>query len=170
MKREEKGQLISALNEDLKASEIVVVTLNKGLTVAKTTELRSLIRQGGASYRVVKNRLSRLAFKDTSFEGLSDLMKGPTGLAFSADPIAAAKAVAEFAKKNDGKFEILGGCLNGKVMSVEEVKALASLPSLDELRAKILGVINAPATKVACVLQAPASQVARVMGAYASKG
>lgn len=169
MKRSEKQELISLMHDAFKTSELVVVTLNKGLTVADSSTLRNIVRKNGASYRVTKNRLARLALKDTQCEDLTDLMVGPTGLAYSKDPVAAAKAVANFAKDNEEKFEIIGASMNGKKLTIAEIKALASLPSLDELRAKILGALNAPATKIACVVQAPAGQVARVIGAYSKK-
>ncbi len=169
MKREEKQKLIELMNNAFNVSKLVVVTLNKGLTVADFSELRKIIRSNGASYRVTKNRLTRLALKDTQCEGLIDLMVGPTGIAYSKDPVAAAKAVVEFAKKAEEKFEIVGASLDGKNLTIADIKALASLPSMDELRAKILGVLIAPATKLACVVQVPAGQIARVVGAYSNK-
>ena len=168
VKRTEKQELISAMNDVFKTSELVVVTLNKGMTVAETTELRNKVREKGAGYRVTKNRLTRLALAGTPCEALLDLMSGPTGIAYANDPAGTAKALMDFAKDNE-KFEVLGAVMDGKQLSVDELKMLASLPSLDELRAKILGVIAAPATKIACVVQAPAGQIARVVNAYSSK-
>lgn len=168
VKRQEKQELISSMNDIFKDAELVVVTLNKGMTVGDTESLRKLIRENKAGYRVTKNRLTRLALKDTPCEGIADLMVGPTGLAYSKDPVAAAKAVSTFAKGREN-FEIVGAVMGGKKMTPAEVNALATLPSLDQLRAKILGLLNAPATKIAGVLQAPAGQVARVIGAYSNK-
>ena len=133
------------------------------------TILRKKMREAGASFRVTKNRLTRLALQDTGFESLIELMNGPTALAYSADPVAAAKAAVNFAKDND-KLVILGGVLNGQVLGVDGVNNLAKLPSLDELRGKLVGMISTPATRIAGVLQAPTGKVARVIGAYAAKG
>lgn len=157
MKREEKQQLISELNGVFQKSALVVVTLNKGLTMPETTELRNNIRQDGASYRVTKNRLTKLALVGTPCEGISELMVGPTAIAYSEDPIAAAKAVVKFAKDND-RFEVIGGVMNGEKMTVDAIKSLAALPSLDGLRGKLIGL-----------LQAPAGQIARVTKAYSEK-
>ena len=157
MKREEKQQLISELNGVFQKSALVVVTLNKGLTMPETTELRNNIRKDGASYRVTKNRLTKLALVGTPCEGISELMVGPTAIAYSEDPIAAAKAVVKFAKDND-RFEVVGGVMNGEKVSVDTIKSLAALPSLDELRGKLIGL-----------LQAPAGQIARVTKAYSEK-
>jgi len=167
--RVQKRELVGQLNTALKTAVTVVVTRNNGLTVAEVTDLRRQMRDAGASYKVAKNRLARIALEGTSYTSLSSLLKGPTGIAYSADPVAAAKAANEFAKKND-KLVILGGAMGDKPLDVNAVKALATLPSLDELRGKIIGLLNAPATKVAGVVQAPASKLARVLNAYASKG
>lgn len=165
MDRTEKAELVAELNKVLSETSVVVVTLNKGLTVAQATALRGKMRDAGASYKVAKNRLARLALEGTSYGSISDLLVGPTGLATSIDPVAAAKVAVEFAKTND-KFEIVGGAMGDTVLDVTGVKALAELPSLDELRAKIVGLINAPATKVAQLANAPASKLARVFAAY----
>ncbi|API58037.1 50S ribosomal protein L10 [Tardibacter chloracetimidivorans] len=165
MDRAEKAELVAELNKVLSETGVVVVTLNKGMTVAQATELRVKMREAGASYKVAKNRLARLALDGTSYTSLDGLLVGPTGLATSVDPVAAAKVAVEFAKKND-KFEIVGGAMGDTVLDVNGVKALAELPSLDELRAKIVGLINAPATKVAQLANAPASKLARVFAAY----
>lgn len=146
------------------AAGLVVVTHYIGLTVAEMTDLRRKMREAGAGFKVTKNRLTKLALKETDYEGLSDLFAGPTGIAYSEDPVAAARAAVEYAKGND-KLVILGGGLGSNVLDPDGVKALASLPSLDELRGKIVGVLQAPATKIAGVLQAPAGQLARVMSA-----
>ncbi len=165
MDRAEKAELVAELNNVLSETSVVVVTLNKGLTVAQATQLRVKMREAGASYKVAKNRLARLALEGTSYLSISDLLVGPTALATSTDPVAAAKVAVEFAKTND-KFEIVGGAMGDTVLDVSGVKALAELPSLDELRAKIVGLINAPATKVAQLANAPASKLARVFAAY----
>jgi len=147
---------------------VVVVTRNLGLTVAKSTELRTKMRDAGASYKVAKNRLAKRAAEGTPYAAIVDLLTGPTALATSDDPVAAAKVAIQFAKDND-KLEIVGGAMGDTLLDAEGVKALASMPSLDELRGKIVGLINAPATKVVQVIQAPAGQLARVFGAYAAK-
>ncbi|WP_164118283.1 50S ribosomal protein L10 [Sphingorhabdus sp. Alg239-R122] len=169
MNRDEKKEAVASLSAMLSDAGAVVVTRNLGLTVAQSTELRSAMREAGASYKVTKNRLAKLAITDTDYDSLGELLTGPTALAVSPDPVAAAKAVVEFAKSND-KLEIVGGAMGDTVLDVAGVKALAALPSLDELRGKLVGLLNAPATKVAQVVQAPASKVARVAGAYAASG
>lgn len=168
MDRTQKAELVSELNTVFGEVGVVVVTRNLGLTVAQSTVLRQKMREAGASYKVAKNRLARIALKDTDYEGIGDLLTGPTALATSGDPVAAAKVAVEFAKTNE-KLEIVGGAMGSVVLDAEGVKALASMPSLDELRAKLVGLIQAPATKLATVTQAPAAQLARVFGAYASK-
>jgi large subunit ribosomal protein L10 len=168
MDREQKSAAVAELNRTFSESGVVVVTRNLGLTVAQSTALRVKMREAGASYKVAKNRLARIATEGTAYTSLSDLLKGPTGLSTSADPVAAAKAVVEFARTND-KLEIVGGAMGSTVLDANGVKALAELPSLDELRAKLLGLINAPATKVVQIVQAPAGQLARVFAAYADK-
>ena len=126
------------------------------------------MRDAGATYKVAKNRLAKLALKDTPYVGLEDYLSGPTALASSVDPVAAAKAAVDFAKTND-KLEIVGGSMGGQLLDTNGVKALASMPSLDELRAKLVGLVNAPVTKVAQLATAPAAKLARVFGAYAAK-
>jgi large subunit ribosomal protein L10 len=145
---------------------MVVVTRNDGMTVADVTELRRRMRAAGASFKVAKNRLALLALDGTRFDGLKPLMKGPTAISWSSDPVAVAKAAVDFAKTND-KFVLVGGALGSQVLDASGVKALSELPSLDSLRAKLLGLIAAPATRIAGVLQAPAGQLARVFAAYA---
>ena len=145
-------------------SAIVVVTHYSGLTVAELGVLRSQMREVGASFKVTKNRLTRLALEGTSYQSIDELFRGPTAIAYSADPVAAAKAAGGFAKTND-KLVILGGAMGDTRFDANGIKALATLPSLDELRGKLVGLIQAPATKVAGVLQAPAGQVARVISA-----
>lgn len=169
MDRTQKEELVASLHETFDNAEMVVVTHNLGLTVSEMEDLRVQLREAGAQFKVTKNRLTRLALKDTKFEGITDLFSGPTGIAYSADPVAAARVAVKFAKKNDN-LEVVGGALNGEVLAVDAVKALALLPSLDELRGKLVGLLQAPATKVAGVLQAPAAQLARVCSAYGAKG
>jgi large subunit ribosomal protein L10 len=168
MNRSEKTDAVAALSATFNDAAVVVVTRNLGLTVAQSTDLRSKMRDAGASYKVAKNSLTKIALADTQYAGLSDLLTGPTALATSGDPVAAAKIAVNFAKTND-KLEIVGGAMGNILLDVDGVKALASLPSLDELRAKLIGLIQAPATKVAQILVAPAGQLARVFGAYAAK-
>lgn len=168
MDRTQKEATIADLHSKLQDVSVVVVTHHLGLTVAEVTDLRVKMRAAGASFKVTKNRLARRALKGTQFEGIDALFKGPTAIAYSKDPVAAAKVAAEYAKSND-KLAIIGGSLNGAELDAEGVKALATLPSLDELRAKIVGMIQTPATRIAGVLQAPGGQVARVLSAYAKK-
>ena len=162
-------ELVSSMHQVFEDASMVVVTHYSGLTVAEISDLRRQMLEAGASFKVTKNRLTRLALEKTKFEGISDLFTGPTAIAYSDDPVAAAKVSVNFAKKND-KLVIVGGCLDEETLDVNQVKALASLPSLDELRAKIVGMISTPATRIAGVLQAPAGQVARVISAHASQG
>ena len=169
MDRTQKEELVSSLHDTFASAEMVVVAHNLGLTVSEMEDLRTQLREAGASFKVTKNRLTRLALKDTKFEGIADLFSGPTGIAYSADPVAAAKVAVKFAKNNDN-FELVGGALGAEVLDLNTVKALATLPSLDELRGKLVGLLQAPATKVAGVLQAPAGQLARVCSAYGSQG
>ncbi len=168
MDRKQKSELVASLHGKFEEAGLVVVTHNNGLTVAEMTNLRRKILAAGASFKVTKNRLTRLALAGTKFEGLATHFTGPTAVAVSKDPVAAAKVVVEFAKTND-KLVILGAGLGSNVLDVEGVKALATLPSLDELRAKLVGMIQTPATRIAGVLQAPGGQVARVLAAYAKK-
>ncbi|MFM5930875.1 MAG: 50S ribosomal protein L10 [Novosphingobium sp.] len=166
MDRSQKADSVASLNAVFNQAGVVVVTRNLGLTVAQSTQLRTKIREAGATYKVAKNRLAKLAIQDTDYVGLGDFLTGPTALASSEDPVAAAKAVVEFAKAND-KIEIVGGSMGSQVLTPEGVKALASMPSLDELRGTLIGLIQAPATKIAQLTTAPAAKLARVFGAYA---
>jgi len=168
MDRAQKTEAVAELNRTFNEVGVVVVTRNLGLTVAQSTELRIKMREAGATYKVSKNKLAKIALKDTDYAGLSDLLTGPVGLATSTDPVAAAKVASEFAKTND-KLEIVGGGMGATVLDVAGVNALASLPSLDELRAKIVGLVQAPATKLAQLTNAPASKLARVFAAYGDK-
>ena len=163
MDRSQKTDAVAQLNNVFNEAGVVVVTRNLGLTVAESTDLRAKMREAGATYQVAKNRLAKIALKDTDYAG-----NGPTALAYSADPVAAAKAVVEFAKTND-RIEVVGGSMGSQVLDEAGVRALASMPSLDELRGKLVGLVNAPATKIAQVVNAPANKLARVFGAYAAK-
>jgi len=167
--RTQKEKLVASLADVFGSVNLVVVTRPLGLTVAEATELRRQMRDAGARFKVTKNRLTRLALKGTQFEPLSDLFSGPTAIAYSEDPIAAAKIAVKYAESNS-KLEILGGALFKDVLDSAGINNLAKLPSLDELRAKIVGMVNTPATRIAGVLQAPGGQLARVVQAYSAKG
>lgn len=168
MDRSQKAESVASLNEVFSQAGVVVVTRNLGLTVAQSTELRTKIREAGATFKVAKNRLAKLAIQDTDYVGIGDFLTGPTALASSEDPVAAAKAVVEFAKAND-KIEIVGGSMGTQVLTPEGVKALASMPSLDQLRSTLIGLVQAPATKIAQLSTAPAAKLARVFDAYAKE-
>ncbi len=168
MDRSQKTDAVAQLNQVFKEAGVVVVTRNLGLTVAQSTDLRSKMREAGASFQVAKNSLARIALKDTDYAGIEEYLNGPTALAYSEDPVAAAKAVVEFAKSND-RLEVVGGSMGSQILDEAGVRSLASLPSLDELRGKLVGLVNAPATKIAQVVNAPASKLARVFGAYGAK-
>lgn len=168
MDRAHKEELVARLHETFNAANLVVVTQQSGLSVAEAAELRRQMRAAGASYKVAKNRLTRRALAGTKFQALEPLFTGPTALAFSADPVAAAKVCVEFANRNE-KLTIVGGGLGEKRLESAEVVELARLPSRDELRARLIGLVQAPATKLAGVLQAPAAQLARVFAAYAAR-
>ena len=166
MDRTQKQKLVDTLQHDLGNTACVLVTHQSGLSVAEVTQLRRQIRGAGASFRVTKNRLARRALAGTPFEPLSSLFTGPTAIAFSRDPVAAAKVLVAFANRND-KLTIIGGGLAGQQIDAVGVRDLASLPSLDELRGKLIGLLVAPAMRLAVVLQAPAGQLARVFAAHA---
>ena len=168
MDRSQKAETVASLNAVFNQVGVVVVTRNLGLTVAQSTVLRGKIREAGASYKVAKNSLAKLAINDTDYAGLDELLTGPTALATSVDPVAAAKAVVDFAKTND-KLEIVGGSMGAQVLNADGIKALAALPSLDELRGRLVGLVQAPATKLAQLASAPAAKLARVFCAYAAK-
>ena len=168
MDRMQKKELVTALHRTFEATNLVVVTHQTGLTVAESGELRTRMREAGASYRVTKNRLTRIALKGTKFQALETLFTGPTAIAFSGDPVAAARVCVDFAKKNE-KLTIVGGALDGESLDRGQVAYLAKLPSLDELRAGLIGLVQAPATKLAGVTQAPAAQLARVLSAYSAR-
>lgn len=168
--RQQKADTIATVKQSLLADEtqIVLVTKNKGLTVAAVSDLRRKAQEAGASYKVAKNTLVKLALEGSRYASLSSLFVGPTAVTTANDPVAAAKVIADFAKDND-KLEIVGAAFGEQVLDAKGVQALAKLPSLNELRATIIGLIQAPATKVAGVIQAPASQLARLMSAKAAK-
>ena len=168
MNRSEKAEAIAELNQIFKDANLLVVTRQFGLTVQEVTDLRRKVRAAGASYKVAKNRLMLRALDGTAFKALGSMFTGPTAIAYSKDPVAAAKLIATSAKNNE-KLSIVGGALGENTLDVAGVQALATLPSLDALRSKIIGLIQAPATKIAGVLVAPAGQLARVFGAYGAK-
>jgi large subunit ribosomal protein L10 len=166
--RSEKEAQVASLHRLFDEKVMVVVTHYSGLTVADMTDLRDRVREAGAGFKVTKNRLTRLALEGTKFQGLGDLFVGPTAIAYSDDPVAAAKAAVDFAKSNDN-LVVLGGALGEQRLDVNGVRSLAALLSLDEQRAQLVGLLQKPATNVAAVLQAPAGQVARVLGAYGAQ-
>lgn len=168
MDRTEKREFVAELNQALTATSMIVVTRNAGLTVAEATDLRRKMRAAGATFKVAKNRLTTLALAGTRFDGIAPMLTGPTALAWATDPVAVAKVAVEFAKTNE-KFVLIGGALGPQTLDADGIKALAELPSLDALRAGLVGMISTPATRIAGVLQAPAGQLARVFGAYAKK-
>ena len=168
MTRIQKKALIEATNEKLNKAGIALVVHNNGLTVAQVSELRRRLRDVGAEFKVSKNRLTKIAAKDTPLEGITDLLKGPAAIATSADPVSVAKGLVDFAKTNE-KLVIIGGAYGSQKLDAKAIESLAKLPSLDELRAKIVGMIQTPATRIAGVLQAPGGQVARVIAAHANK-
>ena len=168
MDRAAKKELVASLNGVFKSTAVVVVARNGGLTVAQMQNLRKQMKQAGASVKVTKNRLARIALQGTDAESVVALLKGPTVFAYSGDPIAAPKVASDFAKAHE-KFVILGGAMGKTALDQNGVKALAALPSLDQLRATLIGLIQAPATKIARVINAPATKLARVMSAYAKK-
>ena len=168
MERAQKEAKVAALREGFSSAQAVIVTHAQGMTVAESTTLRRSMGAAGASFRVTKNRLAKIALKGTAFEGLDSLFTGPTAVAFSDDPVAVAKAVIDFAKKND-KLSVVGGGLGGQVIDPAGVEQLTKLPSIDELRGKILGLIQAPATQIVTIMTAPAEKLARVVPAPHSK-
>jgi large subunit ribosomal protein L10 len=168
MDRSQKADLVADLKRVLTDTSVVVITRNHGLSVAQSSDLRMKMRDAGAQYKVAKNRLALIALEDTRYKPIGDLLKGPTALATSTDPVAAAKVAVDFAKTND-KFEIVGGAMGDTLLDVNGIKALAELPSLDELRAKIVGLVQAPATKIARTVSEPGGQLARIFAAYGAK-
>lgn len=168
MDRTEKREVVTALHDVLAKTGVVVVAHYAGLTVAEMTRLRSDMRSAGGQVKVAKNRLVKLALEGTDAKGIADLLRGPTCIAYSADPIAAPKVAVKFAKANE-KFVILGGAMGTTVLDANGVNSLASLPSLDELRSQLIGLIQAPASKIARILNEPGAQLARVFAAYGNK-
>jgi large subunit ribosomal protein L10 len=166
--RSEKADLVAELKSVFSETSVVVITRNHGLTVAQSTDLRLKMRDAGAQYKVAKNRLALIALEETRYKPIGDLMKGPTALATSLDPVAAAKVAVNFAKTND-KLEIVGGAMGDTLLDVNGIRALAELPSLDELRARLVGLVLAPATKIARTVSEPGAQLARIFAAYAAK-
>jgi large subunit ribosomal protein L10 len=169
MSREQKENEIQALKTRLEEDETVVVVHNTGLTVKEMTELRDALREEGGRFKITKNTLVKRALPGTKFEALDELFAGPTGVASSQDPVVAAKVTHKFAKDHDA-LVILGGAMGTQILDKAGIEQLAKMPSLDELRGKLVGLLQAPATKVAGVVQAPAGQLARVVGAYSAKG
>jgi large subunit ribosomal protein L10 len=168
MNRTEKAEFIDDLNGNLVKSSVVLIGHYKGLTVAEITDLRVKVKNAGAGFKVTKNKLTQRALKSTPFEQISNMFKGPTAIAYSSDPVTVAKVLTEFAKTNE-KFVLLGGAFGETLLDGKAVTALSKLPSLNELRGKIVGLIQAPASKIARILQAPGGQVARVIGAHSRK-
>ena len=169
MDKTEKQEVVTSLHRIFEDAQTVVVAHYSGMTVAEMSDLRNQMRQAGARFRVAKNRLARRAIEGTKFKALDDLFTGPTAFAFSKDPVAAAKVAVNYAKSNV-KLIVVGGAFGPDKLDVEGVKTLASLPSLDELRGKIVGLLQAPATRIASVLKAPAGQLARVFSARGRQG
>ncbi len=168
LERAEKQELVASLKEVFSNTSVVVVTHYSGLNVSEITDLRNRVREAGASFRVTKNKLTRLALDGTGYQPLESYFDGPTAIGYSDDPVAAPKALVKFAKDNE-KLVVLGGMMGANQLDVEGIRTLASLSSLDELRGTIVGLLGRPATKIAQILQAPAAQVARVISAYGAK-
>ena len=169
MERLKKEEIVEALHGIFESTNLVVVTQFSGLSVAEASDLRRQMRAAGATFRVTKNRLAKRAVEGTSFAPLADLFTGSSAIAYSDDPVAAARVAVTYAKENE-KLIIVGGALGGAALDRGDVRSLAELPSLDTLRAQLIGVLNAPATKIAAVLSAPAGQLARVLNAYSEQG
>jgi large subunit ribosomal protein L10 len=167
--RAQKRELVSTLNQAWKGTGVMVVAHYKGMTVTQMTEFRKRMKEAGGAVKVAKNKLARLALKDTDAEGISDLLNGQTCVAYSEDPVSAAKVSVKYSREND-KLVILGGAMGKTVMDVNAVKALADLPSLDQLRATLIGLLQSPATKIARVLMEPGAMLARVVQAQGAKG
>ncbi len=168
MDRAQKKELVASLKDVFSTTSVVVVTHYTGLNVAEISDLRAQMRAAGGAFKVTKNRLTKLALEGTQCESIADLLTGPTAIGYSDDPVVAPKVLAKFAKGNEN-LKILGGVMGSQALDASGIKTLAELPSLDELRARIVGMLNTPATRIAGVLQAPAGQLARVIGAYGAK-
>ena len=169
MDRSQKEELVASLHQTFAETNLIIVTQQSGMTVAEVSDLRRKRRDAGASFKVTKNRLTRLALEGTKFEALKELFTGPTAVAVSLDPVAAAKVCVAYAKANE-KLIIVGGAMGETQLDAQAIQSLATLPSLDQLRGKLIGLLQAPATKVAGVVQAPAAQLARIFSAYSSQG
>jgi large subunit ribosomal protein L10 len=167
--RARKTEIVDSLRDVFSDAGVIVVTHYQGLSVAKVTELRRGMREAGAQFRVTKNRLAKIALADTPYTSLAELFTGPTAIAYSADPVAAPKAAVGFARQNEN-LVIIGGALQGNLLSAEQVRALAELPSIDQLRGKLIGLLTTPAARLVGVLQAPGWQLARVLAARAEQG
>jgi len=163
VKRSEKIDFVEKLKEELKNSSSVIVAHYDGLSVIETDSLRKEMRANGAKFKVTKNRLTKIALSDTPYKSINDLFSGPTAIAYSDDPVAAARVSVNFEKKLEN-FKIIGGSFNGEKIDLTRINFLATLPSLDQIRAKFLGLLNAPAKKIASITQAPAGQLARLVG------
>ncbi len=168
MERAEKQELVASLKKVFSSASVVVVTHYSGMNVSEMTKLRNRVREAGANFRVTQNRLTRLALDGTGYQPLESYFDGPTAIGYSDDPVAAPKALVKFAKENE-KLVVLGGMMGADRLDVEDIRSLASLPSLDELRGTLVGLISRPATKTVQILQAPAAQLARVISAYGAK-
>jgi large subunit ribosomal protein L10 len=168
MDRSQKADMVDQLKAVFSETSVVVITRNHGLSVAQSTDLRLRMRDAGAQYKVAKNRLALIALDGTRYKPIGDLLKGPTALATSLDPVAAAKVAVDFARTND-KLEIVGGAMGDTMLDVNGIRALAELPSLDQLRATLVGLIQAPASKIARTLAEPGAQLARIFQAYSAK-
>src|SRR5687767_5424792 len=168
MDRSQKADLVAELKSVFSETSVVVITRNLGMTVAQSTDLRLKMRDAGAQFKVAKNRLALIALEGSRYQPIGELLKGPTALATSTDPVAAAKIAVDFAKTTD-RFEIVGGAMGDTILDVDGIKALAALPSLDELRGTIIGLIQAPATKIARTINEPGAQLARVFAVYGAK-
>ena len=168
MLKSKKQEFVIELEEIYKQSDSVIITNYHGLSVSEVTSLRKNLRKNGAGFKVIKNTLAKIAANHTGLEELTKLLSGPTAIAYSKEPVLTAKTIVEFAKTN-AKLKIIGGIVSNQILSEDEIQNLAKLPSLDEIRGKIIGLLQAPATKIAGILQAPASKLARVVKAYAEK-
>jgi large subunit ribosomal protein L10 len=166
--RAQKAANVEELHKTFTGVETIVVTRNDGLTAAQSSELRVKMRAAGVSYKVSKNRLAVRALKGTRFEGIGPMLKGPVGLATSQDPVAASRIAYNFSKDNE-KLVIIGGALGDKLLDKSSIEMLSKLPSLDELRSKLLGMLQTPAQRLAVLAAAPASSLARVISAHANK-
>ncbi len=163
MKRSEKADFVKKLKEELKGSSSVIVSHYDGLSVNETDNLRKEMRENGAKFKVTKNRLTKIALSDTPYEIIADLFNGPTAIAYSDDPVAPAKVSVNFEKKFEN-FKILGGSFDGEKIDLDKINFLATLPSLDQIRGKLLGLLNAPAQKITSITQAPGAQLALLVG------